>query len=158
MKSSTYVTRRLRPRQPRLADEPTVEHTTPVVGAACEELCEVETRHLEDIRSAQNAMPHGDDIMHMVKLFSLLSNETRLKLLLALEPGMRSPRRELCVCDLATLADASQSMTSHQLGMLRGAGLVAYRRVGKLAMYRLTDGPAEHLLRDAIEHVTERRI
>jgi DNA-binding transcriptional ArsR family regulator len=89
----------------------------------------------------------------MVALFAVLSNVTRLKLLLALEPGTYHPRRELCVCDLAAVADASQSMTSHQLRLLREAGLVVHRREGKLALYRLADGPMRHLLRDALEHV-----
>lgn len=55
---------------------------------------------------------------------------------------------------MAVVADASPSMMSHQLRLLREAGLVEYRRAGKLALYRLTDGPMGHLLRDAVEHVT----
>jgi DNA-binding transcriptional ArsR family regulator len=98
-------------------------------------------------------MPVESDIARMATLFGLLSNETRIKLLLALKPGLHNPRRELCVCDLATVAKASQSMTSHQLGLLRGAQLVESRREGKLVLYRLVDGPTEHLLIDALEHI-----
>ena len=111
-------------------------------------------------------------------LFGALANETRLRLLLALHPCIEPPevpeptsrcahelhdqhdlpaRRELCVCDLAAVAGASQSMTSHQLHILRRARLVDFRRVGKHALYRLSDGPHAHLLAhlllDALHYV-----
>ena len=105
-------------------------------------------------------------------LFGLLANETRLKLLLALHPRIEPlelreltsrcvhdepddliSNRELCVCDLAMVAGASPSMTSHQLHLLRRARLVEFRRAGKHALYRLSDGPHAHLLLDALEYV-----
>jgi DNA-binding transcriptional ArsR family regulator len=104
-------------------------------------------------------------------LFGLLANGTRLKLLLALHPRIEPvevseltsrclhdepddvSNRELCVCDLAMVAAASQSRTSHQLHLLRQARLVEFRRTGKHALYRLSDGPHAHLLLDALEYV-----
>lgn len=87
-------------------------------------------------------------------VFGLLGNETRVSLLLALNPGVPADRpRELCVCDLAALAGTSPSMTSHQLRLLREHGLVRQRRTGKRMMYSLVEGPLGHLLRDAVEHV-----
>lgn len=64
---------------------------------------------------------------------------------------------ELCVCDLAALASASQSMTSHQLHLLRHAGLVEFRRIGKHALYRLSAGAHVHLLLDALDYVAASR-
>jgi DNA-binding transcriptional ArsR family regulator len=46
---------------------------------------------------------------------------------------------ELCVCDLAWIVGRSQNLVSHHLRALRGAGLVDYRRDGKMALYSLTE-------------------
>ena len=93
----------------------------------------------------------------MTELLSLLSSGTRLKMLLALRPSPRSPHPELCVCDLAAVAGVSKSLTSHQLRLLRTAGLVVARRAGKLAYYRLAQAPMAALLRDALDVALKRR-
>jgi DNA-binding transcriptional ArsR family regulator len=63
-----------------------------------------------------------------------LSDPTRLMLAAALlEAG------ELCVCDLAWIAERSQNLVSHHVRALRTHGLVRSRREGKMVMYSLTD-------------------
>jgi DNA-binding transcriptional ArsR family regulator len=63
-----------------------------------------------------------------------LADPTRLSLAAALlEAG------ELCVCDLAWIAERSQNLVSHHLQVLRSGGVVRSRRVGKMVMYELTD-------------------
>lgn len=124
---------------------------------------------------AETPMLSVDAVGDLASLFSVLANPTRLRLLLALHPDLRAgaplrptmpaavehetvrARAELCACDLAALAGASQSMTSHQLHLLRQAGLVEVRRIGKHALYRLSQGPHAHLLLDALAHVEAAR-
>lgn len=89
----------------------------------------------------------------MAHLLAVLSNPTRLNILFALQPGRAPPRPELCVCDLAVVTGASKSLTSHQLRLLRVAGLVHMRRDGKLVYYRLADGPTRALLGRALRAV-----
>jgi DNA-binding transcriptional ArsR family regulator len=101
-------------------------------------------------------LPDNARIASLTDLFGLLANETRLKLLLALYHRPNGARSELCVCDLAERAGASESMTSHQLRLLRDAGLVTFRRDGKFARYALTDGPQAHLLGDALDYTALR--
>ena len=107
------------------------------------------------------------DVNEIVDLFALFANPTRLRLLLALtrfEPRILttsrkpdlSPPHELCVCDLAVAAHASESMTSHQLRILRDAGIVAQRRSGRHVFYRVSSRSIAHLLRDALDHIAER--
>jgi DNA-binding transcriptional ArsR family regulator len=46
---------------------------------------------------------------------------------------------ELCVCDIAWIAERSESLVGHHLRALRQAGLVRSRRQGKMVLYRITD-------------------
>ncbi len=82
-------------------------------------------------------------------IFSALADPTRLRILDAL--GIE----ELCVCDLAEVCAISQSGVSHQLRLLRDRGLVAYRRDGNRAVYRLADDHVLALLAQAMEHADE---
>lgn len=63
-----------------------------------------------------------------------LADPTRLQLASALGGA-----DELCVCDLAWIAERSQNLVSHHLKTLRRAELVRSRREGKMVMYALTD-------------------
>jgi DNA-binding transcriptional ArsR family regulator len=46
---------------------------------------------------------------------------------------------ELCVCDLAWVAERSQTLVSHHVRALRTHGIVRSRREGKMVMYSLTE-------------------
>jgi ArsR family transcriptional regulator, lead/cadmium/zinc/bismuth-responsive transcriptional repressor len=59
---------------------------------------------------------------------------------------------ELCVCDLAWIAERSQTLVSHHVRVLRTHGLVRSRRDGKMVMYTLT-GEGHALLAAVIESV-----
>lgn len=110
--------------------------------------CEVDVVHLDAVRAAVAALPGEGGIAQVAELLGLLSNATRLKILLALQPETVERPAELCVCDLAAVSGASKSLTSHQLRLLRTSGLVRQRRAGKLTFYRLADGPLVSLLAD----------
>jgi DNA-binding transcriptional ArsR family regulator len=123
--------------------------------------CDVDCVHLDAVRRARRALPGEGGLEWVTQLLGLLTNPTRLKVLFALLPAEGEPRPELCVCDLAVVCGASPSMTSHQLRLLRTAGLVRQRRVGKLAFYQLEEGPLAPLLVDmrvlATAHATSIR-
>lgn len=118
--------------------------------------CDVDVVHLDRVQEARAALTTDDRLVRLAAVLGLLSNVTRLKILLALQPNASGPRRELCVCDLAVVAGASKSMTSHQLRLLRTAGFVVQRRAGKLAFYRLAEGLATELLGSALVQVFPR--
>ncbi len=63
-----------------------------------------------------------------------LADPTRLAVALILRDG-----GELCVCDLAWIAERPQNLVSHHVRALRSAGLARSRRDGKMVMYALTD-------------------
>ena len=83
----------------------------------------------------------------MSRLFSSLSDPTRLKILHAL-----LITKELCVCDLAAIADLSVSAVSHQLRLLRDRNLVKARRDGRMVYYSLVDQHVTDLMDSGITH------
>ena len=72
-----------------------------------------------------------------------LADPTRLMLATSLRDG-----GELCVCDLAWVAERAENLVSHHLRALRTAGIVSSRRDGKMVMYAVTD--AGRALIDAV--------
>jgi ArsR family transcriptional regulator, arsenate/arsenite/antimonite-responsive transcriptional repressor len=78
-------------------------------------------------------MAVSDDLVKsLVKLFKLLSDETRLRILYYL-----TQREELHVRALCELLHESQPAVSHHLALLRVAGLIERRREGKHNFYGL---------------------
>ena len=80
-----------------------------------------------------------------------LSDPTRLMLAAALRET-----DELCVCDLAWIAERSQALVSHHVRALRTHGIVRSRREGKMVMYSLTE-EGRTLLASALPAPTARR-
>lgn len=72
-----------------------------------------------------------------------LGDPTRLTLAVALRDG-----GELCVCDLAWIAERAENLVSHHVRALRDAGLVTSRRDGRMVLYALNE--TGRLLVDAV--------
>jgi DNA-binding transcriptional ArsR family regulator len=66
-----------------------------------------------------------------LQIAKALSDETRVRALLALERG------ELCLCQVVDLLGLSPSTVSKHMSVLGQAGLVARRRSGRWIYYRL---------------------
>ncbi len=80
-----------------------------------------------------------------VRVFRVFSDRTRLRIFLLLLDS------ELCVGELMALLQLEQSLLSHQLKIMRRAGLVEARRSGRWIFYRLLPvyrKQLEPLLRD----------
>jgi ArsR family transcriptional regulator, lead/cadmium/zinc/bismuth-responsive transcriptional repressor len=91
--------------------------------------------------------PEPEQLSQVADVFDLLSDPRRLALLVELLDGERN------VGDLAAATGASESATSHALRLLRAHRVVAVRRDGRLAYYRLTDEHVRLLLDVALAHV-----
>lgn len=63
--------------------------------------------------------------------FKALADETRLRIVKLLEEG------ELCVCDITAALDMTQPNVSFHLGILKDAGLIKDRKVGRWSYYDL---------------------
>jgi len=76
----------------------------------------------------------------MERVFFGFADKTRLKILKLLAG------QELCACEVMAALDLTQPTTSHHLGIMERAGLVAPRREGKWIFFRLADPRVETLL------------
>ncbi len=114
------------------------------------DLCEEVYVNAEHVRIALKTMP-GDGVVNtLAETFRSLSDPTRIKMLVALS------KQELCVCDLASILGLSGSAVSHQLRLLRGLGLVKYRKEGKMAFYTIDDPHVSNLLAEGLQRVNKR--
>jgi DNA-binding transcriptional ArsR family regulator len=95
------------------------------------------------------ALKQESTIRKTAELFGVLSDPTRVKIIIALS------KAELCVGDLAYIVGASDSAVSHQLRTLRNMDLVEHRREGKLALYSLSDEHLKTILEQSLAHVSE---
>lgn len=66
------------------------------------------------------------------ELFSLLSDETRLRCLLLLQK-----EGELCVCEISQIIGSIQPKISRHLALMRNSGLVSDERRGQWVYYSL---------------------
>lgn len=111
--------------------------------------CDVTVIHEEIVNQVINQLPSLEEIDKMSKLFKVLGDNTRLKIINALL------KTEMCVCDISYLLNMSQSLISHQLRVLKDARLVKYRRSGKVVYYSLDDEHIEVIVKYALEHINE---
>jgi ArsR family transcriptional regulator, lead/cadmium/zinc/bismuth-responsive transcriptional repressor len=95
----------------------------------CDVLC-LDLEKAEALRSRRLSPALAERLAGQAKA---LADPTRLMLAAALEDG-----EELCVCDLAWVAERAENLVSHHLRELRSHGLVESRRAGKMVMYSLT--------------------
>ena len=81
------------------------------------------------------------------KVFKIIGDQTRLRILWALD------QNEMCVCDIANVLKMTKSAVSHQLAILRSAGIVKYRRSGKEVYYMLDDHHITQLYEIGLLHI-----
>ncbi|NLI93236.1 MAG: metalloregulator ArsR/SmtB family transcription factor [Peptococcaceae bacterium] len=78
----------------------------------------------------------------VLNLFHILSDKTRLRILLLLLD------HELCVCEIFASLDMSQPRVSGQLAVLKQARLIRDRREGKWIYYKIEENAdTEYLIR-----------
>lgn len=117
-----------------------------VKGARRDGSCDV--YYVDEVKVRRVLKTAGADerFENLARIFQLLSDPTRVKLLHALA------QEELCVCDLASIVGRSRPAVSHQLRLLRDLKLVKYRRQGKMAYYTLADSHVRRLVEDGLRH------
>jgi ArsR family transcriptional regulator len=89
------------------------------------------------------------ELIDVAELYRVFGDKTRVTILYTLTED------EKCVNDIAAALNMTLSAVSHQLRILKQAHLVRYRRVGKNALYSLSDDHVRTILEQGLEHVRE---
>lgn len=72
--------------------------------------------------------------MEAVEIFKALCDENRARIVCLLI------NRELCVCEIETILDMTQSNVSRHLNKLKSVGIVSIRKDSQWVYYRINDG------------------
>lgn len=88
-----------------------------------------------------------ESLYDLSELFKMFGDSTRIRILTALREG------PLCVYHLAERLEMGQSAISHQLRLLRTAGLVKAVRAGKTVNYSLDDDHVAQILDMGMAHI-----
>lgn len=99
------------------------------------------------LESIKEELDKEKGINNLSKIYKALGDPSRLRIIFVLS---KSP---LCVCDIATLLDMTQSSISHHLRILRDLNLVKFKKEGKLVIYSLDDDHVLRLFEEGIEHI-----
>lgn len=90
-----------------------------------------------------------DLLIDMAECCKVFGDFTRMKILKELMEGEKS------VSELAEKVMVSQSATSHQLRILRQAGLVSGKKMGQLTCYELNDEHVAQIFNLIKQHMEE---
>jgi ArsR family transcriptional regulator, lead/cadmium/zinc/bismuth-responsive transcriptional repressor len=103
----------------------------------------------ERVATARAGVLSVSEAGRLAGLLGILADPVRSRILFALVTA-----GELCVGDLALALDVTEDQVSYGLKMLRLAGLVSFRKDGRVVYYRLSDGfphpLLEHCLRELL--------
>ena len=115
----------------------------------CIEQCEESAIHRDVVTMVREKLPKEEILYDLAELFKVFGDSTRIKILCSLFES------EMCVCDISTTLNMSQSAVSHQLRVLKNAKLVKFRRVGKVVYYSLDDDHVKHIFNEGLNHISE---
>ena len=109
--------------------------------------------HLHPVNAEAVAIARAEvlsvaDAGRLAGLLGMLADPVRSRILFALVTA-----EELCVGDLALARDVTEDQVSYGLKMLRLAGMVSFRKDGRMVFYRLSDGFPHPLLEHCLRQL-----
>jgi DNA-binding transcriptional ArsR family regulator len=102
------------------------------------------------VQSEATIMKQMEEIKQVSQLYKVLSDPTRLRILLLLKEGEHN------VTAISEQLEMEQSAVSHQLKLLRDSRVVKARREGKTIFYTLDDHHVIDILNQTFEHIEHR--
>lgn len=103
--------------------------------------------HEERVAKVKSSMPSDEKVAEMGARFKVISEPSRLKILLALAQG------ELCVEHITEAVSGNQSAVSHQLKILKDNKVIKSRRSGQNMLYSISDWHVLTMINVAKEHL-----
>lgn len=92
-----------------------------------------------------------NELYDLSELFKVFGDSTRIRILDALLEN------DLCVFHLCEKLDMEQSAVSHQLRILKTAGLVRSRKDGRTVCYSLDDEHVQEILSSGLKHIMHKK-
>ena len=102
----------------------------------------------ERVAAARAGVVSPTEAGRLAGLLGILADPVRSRILFALVAA-----EELCVGDLALALEVTEDQVSYALKMLRLAGLVSFRKDGRMVFYRLSDGFPHPLLEHCLRQL-----
>ena len=121
--------------------------TPPVEDNICDGYCV----HKDLVNTVNSQLPDIDTLYDLSDLFRIFADSTRIRILYVLF------ELEVCVCDIADILNMTVSAISHQLRILKSAGLVKFRKEGKVCFYSLADNHVKTIISNGLEHINEEK-
>lgn len=115
-----------------------------------QDFCSCNIIHEDILLKAKTQLISQEKADAVADLFKVFGDTTRVKILHLLTIS------EMCVCDISAALDMTQSAISHQLRVLKQAGLVKNRKEGKIVYYSLDDDHVLKVLTQGIDHVNHK--
>lgn len=106
--------------------------------------------HKDIVDKVRTNMPKEELLYDLADFFKVFGDTTRIKILYALFSS------KMCVCDIASLINMTQSAVSHQLRVLKQARLVRCKRAGRIVYYFLNDQHIKQIIDQGLVHITEK--
>lgn len=97
------------------------------------EVCQTTIVHEGKVNYVKSEL-HGKNFADLLVLSKCLGDLSRVQILYAL-----STYKEMCVCDLAAIINASMASTSHHLRFLKKNGVTVSYQEGKMVYYSLAN-------------------
>ncbi|WP_198031371.1 ArsR/SmtB family transcription factor [Jeotgalibaca sp. PTS2502] len=97
------------------------------------DVCKTTIIHAEKVDQVQTELK-DKDFADLLVLSKCLGDSSRIKILYAL-----ATYKEMCVCDLAAIINASMASTSHHLRFLKKSGVTVSYQEGKMVYYSLAN-------------------
>ena len=94
-----------------------------------------------------NSIEFNQTVEDASKIFSLLGEANRMKIILALMEG------ELCVYHICEITGAKQSATSQHLRKLKDNRIVKSRKEANQVLYSIADHHVATIIKNTIEHL-----
>ena len=92
-------------------------------------------------------IPKKEVLAGLADFFSIFSDATRMKIISALTIT------EMCVTDISEILGINQTTVSHQLKIMRQAGVVGFRREGKILFYFVTSPIVENVMLNGVVYL-----
>lgn len=115
-----------------------------------DEKCSCNIIHYDIVENVKTNIPEDEVLFELSEFFKVFADSTRIKILEALVIS------EMCVCDIASILNVSQSAVSHQLRILKSSRLVKSRKEGKVVYYSLNDEHVKSILNLGLIHLSEK--